>query len=321
MFSKKYRTRFITFLILNVLLALYVFVGAISIEWKYSHKTIADISSCTFIAINCLLLLLVNYEIIKLHKNKNWNVISQVFVAYMLIILTYLIPVQNSYSALNYAPYKWINFNWLESWMVMLMYFFIFLAYFAIMFIAKNVSWTECFITFIFSLYIACAFKAMSKFMLEQQYGWTSVLWLSLIIILTDTFAFAGGVSYGKHKLAPEISPNKTWEGAITGTVCSSIISILYAVLLYIYKQDYAPFDWYGVNDVDKAKPYIIYVVLAIFLSIGSQVGDLSFSLIKRRYGIKDFSKLLPGHGGILDRLDSFSFVFVTMYIFSLFVG
>lgn len=319
MFSKKYRTRFITFLILLVLLSLYVFVCAISTQWKNSHKTIADISSCTFIAINCLLLLLVNYEIIKLHKNKNWTIISQCF-AYILIILMYLIPFQTSNSALGHAPYKWINFDWLQSWMIMLMYFAILLAYFSIMFIAKNISWTECFITFIFSLYIVCAFKAMSKFMLEEQYGWTSVIWLSLIIILTDTFAFAGGVSYGKHKLAPEISPNKTWEGAITGTISSALISILYAVLLYIYAKDYAPFDWYN-PDVNKAKPYIVYVVLAIFLSIGSQIGDLSFSLIKRRYGIKDFSNLLPGHGGILDRLDSFSFVFVTMYIISLFVG
>lgn len=178
---------------------------------------------------------------------------------YVLIVLIYLVPFQINYNALNYAPYKWINLKWLETWAVIL-YFTPLIAYFSIIFISKNINWIECLFIFIFSVYIVCAFKAMTKFMLESQYGWSSVIWLTLIIIVTDSFAFIGGVSCGKHKLAPEISPNKTWEGIIIGSLSSIIITTLYALLLHIYAKNYTPFDWYGIN-VNKTKPYIVYII------------------------------------------------------------
>lgn len=109
---------------------------------------------------------------------------------------------------------------------------------------------------------------------------------LILIFILTDTFALVCGKVFGKHKLIPHVSPNKTWEGSIGGSIIATIgVSIFYHYLV-------SPVTW--------------KIVLGILvLSIIGQIGDLIFSKIKRENDIKDFSNLIPGHGGILDRLDS----------------
>ena len=104
----------------------------------------------------------------------------------------------------------------------------------------------------------------------------------------------------GKHKCSPTISPQKTWEGCIGGTILGVFISYSY---------------YYFVISQEKI---LLVLLLTIFLSIMGQLGDLVFSKIKRENALKDFSKLIPGHGGILDRLDSFIFIVMT-YIF--FIG
>lgn len=109
---------------------------------------------------------------------------------------------------------------------------------------------------------------------------------LILVFILTDTFALFCGKAFGRHKLIPHVSPNKTWEGSIGGTIIATIgVSIFYHYLV-------SPITW--------------KIILGILiLSIIGQIGDLIFSKIKRENDIKDFSNLIPGHGGALDRLDS----------------
>ncbi len=111
-------------------------------------------------------------------------------------------------------------------------------------------------------------------------------IFLILIFILTDTFAYFGGRLFGKHKLIPHVSPNKTIEGSVIGSLVATIgASIFYHYLI---------------------NPLTYKVVLGIIsLSIIGQIGDLIFSKIKRENDLKDFSNLIPGHGGILDRLDS----------------
>lgn len=112
-----------------------------------------------------------------------------------------------------------------------------------------------------------------------------------LICTFTDIFAFVFGKTIGKHKLVPRISPKKTWEGSLGGIGSSIILISLIAFVL----QNFAGLQInYGLM--------ILYIVI---LSITSQFGDLSMSIVKRITGIKDFGKLLPGHGGILDRFDS----------------
>lgn len=119
---------------------------------------------------------------------------------------------------------------------------------------------------------------------------------------LSDTFALFAGKAFGKHKLCPEISPKKTVEGAIGGIIGSTLMNVV-LFLVFKFKFDLSP------------KINIAFVLIAgIFLSVISIFGDLAASTIKRHHGIKDFGNLLPGHGGLMDRFDSSSFVFPCLY-------
>lgn len=105
----------------------------------------------------------------------------------------------------------------------------------------------------------------------------------------TDIFAYFSGMLFGKHKLIPDVSPKKTIEGAVGGIIGNMICFAAYSAIFLEL----------------ETTQYIFIVAMAPLASMVSQVGDLLMSLIKRKFGIKDFGKLLPGHGGILDRFDS----------------
>ena len=107
-----------------------------------------------------------------------------------------------------------------------------------------------------------------------------------------DTFAYLCGRLFGKHKLIPEVSPKKTVEGSIGGTVFCVIACVIYHSTV---KQAF---------DI-KVGNILVFVFMGLVIAAVSQIGDLIMSLIKRRYGIKDFGFIFPGHGGVLDRFDS----------------
>ena len=106
-----------------------------------------------------------------------------------------------------------------------------------------------------------------------------------------DTCAYLVGVMFGKHKMAPKLSPKKSIEGGIGGVIGAAILGFIYA---YIFK------DNISINN-----PTIVFPIVCAIAGIISQIGDLTASGIKRDYNIKDYSRLIPGHGGILDRFDS----------------
>ena len=134
------------------------------------------------------------------------------------------------------------------------------------------------------------------------------LVWLVILIAFgSDSFAYFTGVTLGRHKLAPILSPKKTIEGAIGGILGSMLICLGYGLFL----------EWRGYFTL-PAMAYASLALLGILGSLFSQIGDLVGSAIKRETGIKDFGRLIPGHGGILDRLDSILFVAPFVYYFML---
>ena len=129
------------------------------------------------------------------------------------------------------------------------------------------------------------------------------VLYCAIATFLTDIGAYFVGVFFGRHKMNPRVSPKKTWEGFVGGLVISSLFSFLFAMIFAWCKMPILSFldvkHWY----------YIL--ILSVVIPPVSVLGDFVFSSIKRYYGVKDFSHLIPGHGGVLDRIDSIIFSFL----------
>lgn len=111
-----------------------------------------------------------------------------------------------------------------------------------------------------------------------------------------DSFALFGGMRFGKHKLAPQVSPKKTVEGAVCGALSSLIVGVVMSFVFPTY-------------------PLWVCLVTALLSSTLGQMGDLAESLVKRMIGVKDFSNLIPGHGGMFDRADSLLFSIPTTYL------
>ena len=137
------------------------------------------------------------------------------------------------------------------------------------------------------------------------------LLWIAVAAALfTDVFAYFVGVKFGRHKMTPHLSPKKSWEGAVGGVICNLLFMLLCLVVFekLLVKQDFFLPVWF-------------YCIMVVFISITSMFGDLMASLIKRYYGVKDYSNLIPGHGGIMDRFDSVLLSSPTMYAFLLIFG
>jgi len=108
---------------------------------------------------------------------------------------------------------------------------------------------------------------------------------------------------FGKHKLIPEVSPKKTVEGSIGGIIFAAIAFVLYAVIIW------------KMNESAEMPNLIVFAAAGAIVSVISQIGDLSASVIKRRFGVKDYGFLFPGHGGVLDRFDSVLLTAPVLYI------
>ncbi len=137
-------------------------------------------------------------------------------------------------------------------------------------------------------VYIAVPCLALVWLRQNSPYGFESVIWLFLVVWATDSAAYIAGSVIGGPKLAPAISPSKTWAGAIAGLAAGVAATFAFA-------------QWIGYADPK-------FVALGAVLSLLTQCGDLAESVLKRSFGVKDASDLIPGHGGALDRLDGMIF-------------
>ena len=138
------------------------------------------------------------------------------------------------------------------------------------------------------------------------------LLFVAVGACLNDAFAYFVGVFFGKHKMIERVSPKKTWEGFFGGVVLTSIFLCAWAfILAAVDNGNHAILK--GLLDLEH---WYHIVILSILIPLVSVLGDLVFSSIKRYYGIKDFSNIMPGHGGILDRMDSIVFALTTCAIY-----
>ena len=156
-------------------------------------------------------------------------------------------------------------------------------------------------VVFMTSVYITVSFTSIIR--VRDVAGFGKYLFLLIFIgaCETDIFAYFGGRFFGRHKLCPKVSPKKTVEGAVCGVIFCSLFFVLYFVLIAKY-TDFRP-------------NYLMVATIGAFISLISQLGDLAASAIKRDYGVKDYGKLFPGHGGIMDRFDSILAVAPALFI------
>ena len=166
-----------------------------------------------------------------------------------------------------------------------------------------------------------------------RMIGVRFIVYLFLITILTDTFAYLIGSKFGKHKLAPHISPKKSWEGALGGALIATVFASLFAIFYgYVFVPGTMIGDLFNAtgertlldnfsslaDGIPLWVQSLVLVPITFVASLLAQTGDLVASRLKRTYDIKDFGNILPGHGGLLDRFDSV--LFVAMFLVAVFL-
>lgn len=140
---------------------------------------------------------------------------------------------------------------------------------------------------------------------LEDGRSWT--FFAMFVTFGSDTFAYFTGKLIGRHRMAPNISPRKTWEGAAGGVIGAIGISLLFLLPHPVSLSSYL--SWGGA------------ILIGFLVSFAAQIGDLVESLFKRNMEVKDSGTIMPGHGGILDRMDSILFSIVLVYYYAVFTG
>ncbi|MBW1605483.1 phosphatidate cytidylyltransferase [Lactobacillus sp. Sy-1] len=197
------------------------------------------------------------------------------------------------------APSKMIDImpNYLTP--TFIIYIFVMLLLLRMVFTKNRFNFDDVGIATMAMLYVGIGFHYL---IVARATGLNVVLYALLIVWTTDSGAYIFGKHFGKHKLAPHISPNKTWEGSIGGSLLATVVGTLIVVFF--------PQNFYSLLPM---------IVITIIASIGGQFGDLVESALKRHYGVKDSGKILPGHGGILDRFDSLLFVLPILHLFNIF--
>lgn len=177
----------------------------------------------------------------------------------------------------------------------------------ALLLVLKDKFETDDFGSYLVSiLYPVIGFSALSalRFLDLEVIGF-----LFIITSMTDMFAYYFGIRFGKHRLAVKISPKKSIEGAIAGIIFAVLFGVGY---IYLFK----------VTAIGNINLNIwVSIILIIIISVFGQIGDLVTSKLKRGYGIKDFSNLFPGHGGVMDRFDSAILASIILILISEVVG
>lgn len=264
---------------------------------------------------------LATYEIVHTTCKENFK-ISTLLVALAFVYCLSILPIiikEDTISSIKTTGVIRVFSLYLSP----LLLFIFFIAFFILVLIHQEFTLTKATFLYVFCLYIGLAMASLyyvrylpntGKYYGEE--GLRSSLLLLYIVIavcVNDIGAYFVGMLFGKHHMCPHISPHKTWEGFAGGVVFSFVFSFLFAFILS--KCSYPILR--GTLDV----PHVYWIIVfSLLMPLAAVIGDLLFSLVKRNFGIKDFSNLIPGHGGILDRIDSLSFavIFVAVLILAI---
>lgn len=186
----------------------------------------------------------------------------------------------------------------------------------------ENIKFVSIASSVAFSLYVLLGVYSITglKYQLDfLTYGWDAAFLFVLCAGITwggDIMAYFSGYFFGKHKMAPKLSPKKTVEGAIGGIMGSVVISVL---MMFAYSKMINVSSLGILHSISRN-----YIVLAVFAAMGSFLGilgDLFASAVKRQHGIKDYGTIMPGHGGVMDRFDSFLLVAPVIYLMAQFIA
>ena len=230
------------------------------------------------IGILCALSAFELLRVFEMHKN--------LVVAIPTYIFTAVLPL------FTYRPYFGINTGRFMLYLMLSLFFYLLCLVTVAVLSRGRLSFSNISRVLTAVMYITTCFTAMSL-LRYMSYGKYIYLLIFVGAWTCDTFAYFTGRLLGRHKLAPELSPKKTIEGALGGILFTVCGFALYGFIIECVTH-------HGI----KAN-YLTLCILGLLISTVAQVGDLFASLIKREYGVKDYSQILPGHGGILDRFDS----------------
>lgn len=217
------------------------------------------------------------YELMHIRKEKSEFPLFMRIIAYLMVVF---LIVSNSDA---------VVFQYNLDYRIVSFLIFIFLAPLVFINDSKKYNFSDALFLVGSVVFVGLSFNLL---VITRNFNIMYIIYLLLITTITDTFALFTGMLIGKHKLAPEISPNKTIEGAIGGSIMGTVVATAFYVTVINYNIS-----------------IVVVALITALLTVVGQVGDLAFSAIKRYYGKKDFSNLIPGHGGVLDRFDSLIFV------------
>ena len=217
--------------------------------------------------------------------------------------ISLLIP---AYAVSVLAPYLLVRNIWDISLVMGLYFLYLIWTFAADVFSRGKIDFEVSAASFTGVFYTSAAFMCLTVLRMAGPYRYLLAFigpWVS------DTFAYLVGRAIGKHKLIPEVSPKKTVEGAVGGVVFAVLGFILYA---WIVKRFFAP---------DLNVNYALMGLAGAVAAVISQIGDLAMSVIKRRYGVKDYGWIFPGHGGVLDRFDSVLLTALALIVLTMIPG
>ncbi|ALD66647.1 phosphatidate cytidylyltransferase [Spiroplasma cantharicola] len=329
--KRNFKVRVLSTIVLLALLLGFVVSGAIYTSLKSYTDLNADAASYTSIILTVGLLGICMFEMNKTMGFKNWY-----YQVLMITFATIMFIFPLSFNMYNFSFYTEMSLEtWLQLWQFPVLVTSYLIVTIIIGFADKRIDIKSALINFIMTMIIIMGLKAFSisslglietvnpetnEIKISARFSFVTIVWIWMMIILSDSFQYIGGMRFGKTKLSPNISPKKTWEGALIGLGVAATSGIIFAMIFKFTPplQDFQPLKepMQSLGGRSMALEIIVYILLALVFPIIGLFGDLLFSWVKRQVNIKDYSNLIPGHGGALDRMDSILFSLFVLFIF-----